>query len=130
MVLYYSATGNTEFIAKELAKCLGDECVDLLPRVKAQDLSPLHSEKPFLICAPVYVCELPRFLTAYLRRVTFTGCREVYGVFTSGGYCGPTGILAKRIFRKKRMSGAVTRNSKCRATTWQTMRIRCWMKTK
>lgn len=82
---------------------MGDECVDLLPRVKAQDLSPLHSEKPFLICAPVYVCELPRFLTAYLRRVTFTGCREVYGVFTSGGYCGPTGILAKRIFRKKRM---------------------------
>lgn len=104
MVLYYSATGNTEFIAKELAKRLNDECVDLLPRVKAQDFSPLHSEKPFLICAPVYVCEIPRFLTAYLKKQTFTGSREVYGIFTSGGYCGPAGLFVKNIFKKKRMA--------------------------
>ncbi len=103
MVLYYSATGNTEFIAKELAKRLDDECVNLLDRVKSQDFTPLHSETPFLLCAPVYVCEMPRFLSRYLKKLTFTGCRDVYGIFTSGGYCGPTGILAKRIFRKKKM---------------------------
>ena len=34
MILYFSATGNTEFIAKELAKCLADECVNLLNRFK------------------------------------------------------------------------------------------------
>lgn len=53
MVLYYSATGNTEYIAQEIAKRLDDECIDLLPRIKNHDYSNLHSEKPFIICAPV-----------------------------------------------------------------------------
>jgi ferredoxin len=44
---------------------------------------------------------MPRFLSKYLKAQTFTGSREVYGVFTSGGYCGITGPLAKKLFRKK-----------------------------
>ncbi len=103
MVLYYSATGNTEFIARELAGRLHDECVNLLERMKQQDYSNLHSEKPFIICAPVYVCEMPRFMSKYLKKQTFTGNGDVYFIFTSGGYCGISGQLAKWMFRKKRM---------------------------
>lgn len=103
MIIYFSATGNTEYIAKEIAKQLDDECVNLLDRVKKGDYSILHSDKPFVICAPVYVCEMPRFMSKYLKKQTFTGSREVYFIFTSGGYCGISGQLAKRIFKKKKM---------------------------
>ena len=104
MVLYFSATGNTEFIAKEIAKRIDDEAVNLLPRVKNQDLSPINSEKPFIICAPVYVCEIPRFMAKYLKNVDFTGSRDVYFILTSGGYCGPSGLLLKKIFKAKGMT--------------------------
>lgn len=103
MVLFFSATGNTEFIARQLALKLGDDCLNLLDRVKRGDHSPLHSEKPFIICAPVYVCEMPRFLARYLKKQTFTGSREVYFIFTSGGYAGISGQLAKAMVRKKKM---------------------------
>lgn len=103
MVLYFSATGNTEFIAKELARRLDDECMDLLEPIKAHSTAPIHSERPFVICAPVYVCEMPRFLSKHLKKQTFTGNANVYFVFTSGGYCGISGVLAKSIFRKKNM---------------------------
>ena len=103
MVLYYSATGNTEFIAQELAKRLDDECVNLLPRIKSGNNSILRSEKPFVVCAPTIVCEMPRFLNAYLKKQDFLGSRDVYFIFTSGGYCGCGGLLAKKIFDKKRM---------------------------
>lgn len=103
MVLYYSATGNTEFIAKELAEVLDDECVNLIDRVKTNDNSELHSDKPFVICAPVFVCEMPRFLSAYLKKQTFSGSKDVYFIFTSGGYAGISGQLAKWMFRKKKM---------------------------
>ncbi|MEE0687158.1 MAG: flavodoxin domain-containing protein, partial [Lachnospiraceae bacterium] len=43
MVLYFSATGNTEYIAKEIAKQLDDECLNLLDRMKNNDNSELHS---------------------------------------------------------------------------------------
>ena len=104
MVLFYSATGNTEYIAKELAKLLDDTCVDLLPRIKEQNFETLHSDKPFIICAPVYVCEMPRFMSKYLKKQTFTGSKDVYFIFTSGGYCGISGQLAKWMFQKKKMN--------------------------
>ncbi len=103
MVLYFSATGNTEFIAREMARRLDDDCLNLLERVKCRDNSPIHSEKPFVICAPVYVCEMPRFLASFLKAQIFTGSRDVYFLFTSGGYCGISGILARALFRKKGM---------------------------
>ena len=104
MILYFSATGNTEFIAKELAKRLNDECINLLDRVKNDDHTPLHSEKPFIICAPVYVCEMPRFMTKYLKEQSFSGNKNVYFIFTSGGYCGISGVLAKNMFKEKGMN--------------------------
>ena len=103
MVLYFSATGNTEYIAREVARLLDDECVDLLDRIKKNDQSVLYSDKPFVICAPVYVCEIPRFMTTYLKKQEFSGSRDVYFIFTSGGYCGISGQLTKWMFRKKKM---------------------------
>ena len=101
MILYFSATGNTEFVALSLADILGDEALDLLNRIREHDFSEINSDKPFVICAPTYVCEMPRFLSDYLRKTPLTGSREAYFVFTSGGYAGISGILGGRIVRKK-----------------------------
>jgi len=101
MILYFSATGNTRFIAERLATLLGDETLNLLDRIKRGDYAPLHSEKPFIICAPTYVCEMPRFFADYLRKTPLTGSRDAFFIFTSGGYCGISGVLAKNIMRKK-----------------------------
>ena len=42
-------------------------------------------------------------MSKYLKKQTFTGNRNVYFIFTSGGYCGISGQLAKWMFRKKKM---------------------------
>ena len=104
MVLYYSATGNTEYIARELANRLDDECVNLLGAIKSHDNTPLYSEKPYVICAPVIVCEMPRFMSDWLKKQEFQGSRDVYFVFTSGGYCGISGVLSKSLMEKKGMA--------------------------
>ena len=104
MILYFSATGNTRFVAEYLAEILDDETLNLLDRIRRKDYSTIHSQKPFIICSPIYVCEMPRFLASFLRNTTFSDSKEVYFVFTSGGYAGPAGVLARRIFRKKNMT--------------------------
>ncbi|MBR6959553.1 MAG: EFR1 family ferrodoxin [Clostridiales bacterium] len=103
MVIYFSATGNTEFIAREIASRIGDECLNLIDRIKNNDLSPLLSDRPWIICSPVYVCEMPRFFTAFLRDLPLEGCKDVYYVFTSGGYAGSSGPLGKSLMRRKGM---------------------------
>lgn len=104
MVLYFSATGNTRFIAKEVAKGLDDDCIDLLPLIKKGGGQTLRSDKPFVICAPVYVCEMPRFLASFLRKQILEGNKDVYFIFTSGGYAGISGTLAGSIIRHKNMN--------------------------
>ena len=103
MVLYFSATGNTEYIAKQLASRLNDDCINILERVKTNNTEPLTSDKPYIICAPVYVCEMPRFMAEHLKQTTFNGNREAYFVFTSGGYAGISGQLAEALIKRKNM---------------------------
>ena len=103
MILYFSATGNTEYIAKQLAVRLNDECVNILDRIKSNNTEPLTSDKPYIICAPVYVCEMPRFMAAHLKQTVFKGNKEVYFIFTSGGYAGISGQLAKSLINNKNM---------------------------
>lgn len=104
MVLYYSATGNTEFIAKLLARRLGDKTLDLLERIRKGDYSTIRSENPFVICTPVHVCEPPAFLTSFLKKVDLQGNPNVYFVFTSGGYAGISSKIAARLVRRKKMN--------------------------
>lgn len=103
MILFFSGTGNTRLIAEKLAERLGDESLDLLSRIKEGDYSEIRSERPFVICSPVYVSELPVFLADYLRKVSLTGSRRVYGVLTNGGYSGIAGGQLAKIFRRKKM---------------------------
>lgn len=103
MVLYFSATGNTKYAAETIAKGLGDTAENLLERIKQKDYSPIHSETPFVICAPTIVCEMPRFLNAWLKKTDFTGSRELYFVFTSGGYAGISGFQGRLLALRKKM---------------------------
>ena len=101
MILYFSATGNTRFLAEELARGLGETAEDLCPRIRSRDYSPLHSLTPFVFLAPTYVCEPPRFFSDYLRKVEIAGSRDVYFVSVSGGYSGVSGSLVGRIINAK-----------------------------
>lgn len=103
MVLYFSGTGNTEYIARLIAEGLGDECVNLFDRIRTNDKSPLCSDKTYVICAPIYVCEMPLFMIRYLKSIEFKGSNKVYFVFTSGGYCGSAKIQAKYFAMKKKL---------------------------
>ena len=103
MILYFSATGNTEYIAKEIARLTGDECLNLLQKIQNADYSEIKSDKPFIICAPIYVCEFPVFMLQFLRKVPLTGSREIYYIFSSGGYSGRAFRQAQALTRRKKL---------------------------
>ena len=100
MIIYYSATGNTEFIAKELASRLGDNCLNILDYVKRDIPLEVSSEKPFILCCPVYICAIPVFLVDFFRKMRLSGNKNIYFVFTSAGYAGMSANIGKHIARK------------------------------
>ena len=101
MILYFSATGNCAFAAKRIAQKLGDECVNLLPKLREDDHAALRSEKPWVIVAPVYVAEMPRIVSAWLKATALEGSRDIYFVFTCASEMSCSGYFAKQLAEEK-----------------------------
>ena len=49
MILYFSATGNSGYVAKRIADGLGDERLDLFDRIRDEDFSPITSKTPLVL---------------------------------------------------------------------------------
>lgn len=103
MILYFSGTGNTKFIATNLAKRLDDKTIDLARRIKNNDYSDIESDKVYIICLPVYICTLPKFLYDYILKINLKGSNKIYFIYTSGGYTGNASCVGKKLARKKGM---------------------------
>ena len=60
MVLYFSGTGNSRFLAQRLAAQLGDELVSINRQLRQRKLDPYNaqyaytSSVPFVIICPTY----------------------------------------------------------------------------
>ena len=77
MVLYFSATGNTQYIAQLIADKLADQTTDLLERLRTGDHSAIHSDSPFVICLPVYVGDIPCFIMECLNSTPLKGSGKI-----------------------------------------------------
>jgi len=84
MVLYFSGTGNSAFIARRIAARTGDECEDLFERLRGDDSSELRSERAFVIVTPTYAWQIPHVLRDWLSKAKLTGNRNIYFVMTCG----------------------------------------------
>lgn len=88
MILYFSGTGNTEYLAESLSKQLDDEVINLFDDIKNNRQGDFYSEKPFVIISPTYGWRVPRFLSHYLKRSNFSGNKDIYVIMNFGSSSG------------------------------------------
>ena len=60
MILYFSGTGNSKYVAKRIADALGDALVNLNDRIKASDTSSVETGERVIIVTPTYAWRIPR----------------------------------------------------------------------
>ena len=104
MILYFSGTGNSEYVAKKMGAYLGDEVVSLLDKLRAQDYSAMASEKPWVIVAPTYAWQLPHIVRDWLVKTSLLGNKKIYFVLTCGDSIGNAGEYVEKICQKKQMT--------------------------
>lgn len=54
MVLYFTGTGNSRYIAQRIAAALGDELLSMNDRIKAEDTSSIKTDDRLVIVTPTY----------------------------------------------------------------------------
>ena len=101
MILYFSGTGNSAYIAKRVGKATGDEVVDLFEKIRNRDFSSIHTERPLVVVTPTYAWRLPRIVEDWMERTTFTGDRRVYFILTCGENIGNAGKYLEALCGKK-----------------------------
>ena len=91
MVVYYTGTGNSRYVAQRFAAALGDDLITANEYIKNDTPAALHSDRPWVFVSPTYGWQIPHIFAEFLRRGSFTGSREAYFVMTCGTEIGNAG---------------------------------------
>ncbi len=100
MIIYFSATGNSEFVAQKIAYQTQDKAVSLL---NASKEIVLKKGEQLGIVFPVYYWGLPVVIEEFFSsaNVVLNGDNYVYTVVTYGGTVGQADALLKNLLAKK-----------------------------
>lgn len=104
MILYFSGTGNSAYVAKRIGKELQDEVTDLFGKLKQRDFSEMKSRRPWVIVTPTYAWRIPRILEEWLRRTKLSGSRRIYFVMTCGSCISNAEKYLKPLCRRKKLN--------------------------
>ena len=97
MILYFSGTGNSEYVAKRIGEKISDQVVSLFEKIRAGDFSEMHSSRAWVVVAPTYAWRIPRMVQTWLEHTDFVGNRDIYFVMTCGGSIGNAGKYLQRL---------------------------------
>lgn len=104
MILYFTGTGNSEYIAEGLADRLDDQVVSLNLQIKNQIAGEFVSSKPFVIVSPVYAWGVPKLVCDYLASCRLCGSKKLYFVLTMGGGMGNASKFCKQVCARTGMT--------------------------
>ncbi len=98
MIVYFSGTGNSKYVAQRIAEAIGDRSESI------EGLNPditLTDGEVFGIVTPTHWWELPFLTRQFLERLTLVGADYTFLVATYGTTPGCCGEDARRILKRR-----------------------------
>ena len=108
MILYFSGTGNSAYVAKYIGKNINDEVLNIFSLLKNKDFSTVTSEKPFVVVVPTYAWQIPHLVRDWMKNTQFEGSKEIYFIMTCGTDIGNGGHYAKKLWVNHFFRGIAT----------------------
>ncbi len=84
MIVYFSGTGNSHYIAKAIANTTKQSLVNMGELLKYSKTLPDNPSAVYVFVAPVYCWKLPRIVESFIRRASFPKGAKAYFVLTAG----------------------------------------------
>ena len=104
MVLYFTGTGNSRYIAKRIAESLGDELLSMNDHIKAGDTSPVTSDERLIIVTPTYAWRIPRIVRDHLAETDFSCGAQAWFVMTCGSEIGNADKYNRALCQAKQLA--------------------------
>lgn len=107
MIFYFSATGNSKYVAERIAAATGDRLIFLRDAVRSRCYRyDVSREERVGFVVPVYFQGIPSILRFFLEKLELTGCAEpyVYAAFTCGQWTGDAAGQISALLKKKSLN--------------------------
>ena len=100
MIIYFTGTGNSQYIAEAIARGCRDQAVSANSYIKAGTRGVFSSEKPYVFVFPVYLSIMPAIFRTFILRSSFSGNRNAYFVPTCASADGSVPNAAIQLCRE------------------------------
>lgn len=104
MILYFSATGNSAYVANQIQKTTNHKILNLFERIRDKNYTELTSQTPWVIVSPTYSWRIPRILETWLENTQLSGSKDIYFVMTCGGDNGNAKSYLKKLANMKKLN--------------------------
>ena len=88
MILHFSGTGNSAYVAKKIAEQTGDKLLNLNDCIKVGNHQPVVSDKPWVIVVPTYAWQIPHVVRDWLLQTELSDAKDAYFLMTCGDSIG------------------------------------------
>ena len=103
MVLYFSGTGNSKYIAKRIAEAIQENAVDLNMKIKENDTSPLQTGRDVIIVTPTYAWRIPKIVSEWIDKTEFIGGKRIWFVMNCGSEIGNAAKYNQELSEQKKL---------------------------
>ena len=104
MVLYFTGTGNSRYIAQCIAEALGHGLISMNDRIKADNTSPVTSDERLIIVTPTYAWRIPRIVRDWLTETDFPCGAQTWFVMTCGSEIGNAAKYNRALCQEKQLT--------------------------
>lgn len=101
MILYFTGTGNSTYIAKQIADLTGDGLISINKRIRENDISEINATGRLVFVVPTYCWRIPRLVEEWIDKTRFTGTENVYFIMNCGTSIGNAKKYIKRLCKRK-----------------------------
>lgn len=102
MILYFTGTGNSKYIAKRLAGLTGDNLISINDRIRENDISEINAAGRLVFVVPTYCWRIPRVVEKWIAETRFTDTDNVYFIMNCGTSIGNAKKYIKRLCKRKK----------------------------
>ncbi len=89
MVLYFSGTGNSKFVARQVADSIGDTLYSMNDGIKNNEF-PIVNDSVMIFAMPIYAWSIPRVVAKWIKSCKDFKGKKAYFLLTCGGEIGNT----------------------------------------
>jgi len=101
MVFYFSGTGNSRFVAKGIARAIGQETADITTYTKNAERPEFTESGIYVFVCPSYMSAPARVMTDFIEWAGFPSGIKAYFIVTCAASMGITPKVASELCEKK-----------------------------